>query len=172
MLLSFADEVMTCWDTTFQIRRSLWSWCGSLPFRRRCTLSSWSASERQGTAAGSALTLSKLSASAARSDCFVPVWELSPCFIHWPSLNLSLLHACRSGITLTSSMKPYRRRTRPTSRTWTWMTSPQPVTLAALLPVQVWRPKWQTRATAKATTACHRSIRLKIEPIKSSRMNG
>lgn len=47
----------------------------------------------------------------------------------------------RSGITQTSSMKPCRKRIRPTSRTWTSMTSLQLATLAALHPVLASNPK-------------------------------
>lgn len=78
----------------------------------------------------------------------------------------------RSGITQTSSMKPCRKRIRPTSRTWTLMTSLQLATLAALHPVLASNPKWQTQATVKSTALCHHSIPLRTEPIKSSHMNG
>lgn len=78
----------------------------------------------------------------------------------------------RSGTTQTSSMKPCRRRIRPTSRTWTLMTSLQLVTPAAPRQALASKPKQPTQATAKSTTACHLSTPPRIEPIKSSHMNG
>lgn len=47
----------------------------------------------------------------------------------------------RSGIIQMSCMKLCRRRIRQTSRTWTWMTSLQPVTPGALHQVQASSPK-------------------------------
>ena len=87
------------------------------------------------------------------------------------TVKILVWHFSRSGITQTSCTKPCRRRTRPTSRTWTSMTSLQPVTPAAPHRVRASKPK-PTRATAKSTTPCRSSILLRKEPIRSSHMNG
>lgn len=63
-------EVMMCCETSSQQSRSMWSWCGFLPFRGLFTQNLWSDFGKQGTLAGSVSTHSKPSVYAARWDVF------------------------------------------------------------------------------------------------------
>lgn len=173
------DGATMSWETSFLPRRSMSSWSDSLPFRERCTPSSWSAFGRQGTTAGWVWIHSKPSVFAARYHSVQPArvvsqlhfYQLSKCCFY--SLEPTFVrNPFRSGITQTCCMKLCRRRIRQTSRTWTSMTSLQLVTPAVLRQALALKPKWPTQATAKTTPSCQQSIPRRREPIKSSHMNG
>lgn len=97
-------------------------------------------------------------------------YQLSKCRFY-SSTTLFCADPSRSGITRTCCTKLCRRRIRQTSRTWTSMTSPQPVTPGVLRQVQASKPKWPMQATAK-TTLCQQSTPPRKEPIKLSHTNG
>lgn len=75
LLFWFTEEVTMCSDTIFQVRRSLWSWYASRPFRRPCIPGSWTVFERRETAVGSVSTHSKPSVFAAKYDNFFLIFS-------------------------------------------------------------------------------------------------
>lgn len=169
---------MMSWGINFPLRTSMWSWCVCLPCRGHSTLSSWTASERQGTPAGSASTPWKLFVSAARSVCvqnvayplqYYTFIHLEPIILVFFTSKCILLLFLRFGIIQTCYTKLCRKKTWQVSRIWTLTTS-HPLHRAdvwqqhRLQSQRVWTT--QIQSVDWVWTSCRK------KPIRSSHMSG